>query len=53
MISNKLRIAFAAGLVGTVFTTLSVAGGANAATKTVNWSKETSAKAGGGMAALI
>src|ERR1700677_2145097 len=33
--------------------TLSVAGGANAATKTVNWSKETSAKAGGGMAALI
>jgi putative spermidine/putrescine transport system substrate-binding protein len=53
VISNKLRIAFAAGLVGTVFTTLSVAGGANAATKTVNWSKETSAKAGGGMAALV
>jgi putative spermidine/putrescine transport system substrate-binding protein len=53
VISNKLRIAFAAGLVGTVLTTLSVAGGANAATKTVNWSKETSAKAGGGMAALI
>jgi putative spermidine/putrescine transport system substrate-binding protein len=33
-------------------TTLSVAG-ANAATKTVNWSTVTSAKAGGGMSALI
>ena len=53
MFSNKLRIAFAAGVVGTVLMTLSVAGGANAATKTVNWSKESSAKAGGGMTALI
>jgi putative spermidine/putrescine transport system substrate-binding protein len=53
VISNKLRIALAAGLVGIVFTTLSVAGGAGAASKTVNWSTETSAQAGGGMTALI
>ncbi len=53
MFSSKLRIAFAAGLVGTVCTTLAVTGGATAATKTVNWSTVTSAKAGGGMAALI
>ena len=53
MISNKLRIAFAAGLVGTALTTVAVVGGANAATKNVNWSTVTSAKAGGGMSALI
>ncbi len=53
MFSNKLKVAFAAGLVGTALTTVSLAGGANAATKTVNWSTVTSAKAGGGMAALI
>jgi putative spermidine/putrescine transport system substrate-binding protein len=52
VISNKLRIAFAAGLIGATLTTLSVAG-ANAATKTVNWSTVTSAAAGGGMSALI
>jgi putative spermidine/putrescine transport system substrate-binding protein len=52
VISNKLRIAFAAGLIGATLTTLSVAG-ANAATKKVNWSTVTSAKAGGGMSALI
>jgi putative spermidine/putrescine transport system substrate-binding protein len=43
----------AAGMVGAVFTTLAVSGGANAATKTVNWSTEKSAAAGGGMSALI
>jgi putative spermidine/putrescine transport system substrate-binding protein len=53
VISNKLRIAFAAGLIGATLTTLTVAGGANAATKKVNWSTVTSAKAGGGMSALI
>jgi putative spermidine/putrescine transport system substrate-binding protein len=52
VISNKLRIAFAAGLIGATLTTLSVAG-ANAATKTVNWSTVTSVAAGGGMKALI
>jgi putative spermidine/putrescine transport system substrate-binding protein len=52
VISNKLRIAFAAGLIGATLTTLSVAG-ANAATKKVNWSTVTSAKAAGGMSALI
>jgi len=52
VISHKLRIAFAAGLVGATLTTLSVAG-ANAATKSVNWSTVTSAQAGGGMSALI
>jgi putative spermidine/putrescine transport system substrate-binding protein len=52
VIPNKFRIACAAGLVGAVFTTLSV-GGATAATKTVNWSTVTSAKAGGGLSALI
>ncbi len=53
MLSNKLKVAFAAGLVGTALTTVALAGGANAASKTVNWSTVTSAKAGGGMAALI
>ena len=43
----------AVGMVGTVFSTLAVSGGANAATKTVNWSTEKSAAAGGGMSALI
>jgi putative spermidine/putrescine transport system substrate-binding protein len=52
VISNKLRIAFAAGLIGATLTTLSVAG-ANAATKKVDWSTVTSAKAAGGMSALI
>jgi putative spermidine/putrescine transport system substrate-binding protein len=53
VVVNKLKIAMAVGLVGTVFSTLSVAGGANAATKTANWSTEKSAAAGGGMSALI
>ncbi len=53
MLSNKLKVAVAAGLVGTALTTVALAGGANAASKTVNWSTVTSAKAGGGMAALI
>ena len=53
MFSNKLKVAFAAGLVGTALTTVALAGGANAASKTVNWSTVTSAKAGGGMSALI
>ncbi|MFY9784071.1 MAG: ABC transporter substrate-binding protein [Acidimicrobiales bacterium] len=53
MISNKLRIAFAAGLMGATLTTLTVAGGANASTMKVNWSTEKSAVAGGGMSALI
>ena len=53
MVPNKLRIAFAAGLVGATLTTLTVAGGANAATKSVNWSTVKSAAAGGGMSALI
>ncbi|MGB7103146.1 MAG: ABC transporter substrate-binding protein [Acidimicrobiales bacterium] len=53
MISNKLRIAFAAGLMRATLTTLTVAGGANASTMKVNWSTEKSAVAGGGMSALI
>src|ERR1700733_13085719 len=43
----------AAGMEGAVFTTLAVSGGANAATKTVNWSPVKSAAAGGGMSALV
>ncbi len=53
MFSNKLKVAFAIGLVGTSLTTVALAGGANAASKKVNWSTVTSAKAGGGMSALI
>ena len=51
MFLNKMKVAFAAGLIGTVITGVSLTGGANAAT--TNWSKVTSAAEGGGMPALI
>jgi putative spermidine/putrescine transport system substrate-binding protein len=53
VLSNKLKIAVAAGMVGTGLTTVALAGGANAATKSVNWSTVKSATAGGGMKALV
>ena len=49
-----MKVAVAAGLVSTMLAGVSlVSGGANAATKKVNWATETSAQAGGGMKALI
>ena len=54
MSTKKMKVAVAAGLVSTMLSGVAlVSGGANAATKKVNWSTVTSAKAGGGMAALI
>jgi putative spermidine/putrescine transport system substrate-binding protein len=49
-----MKVAVAAGLVSTVLAGVSmVSGGANAATKKVDWATVTSAQAGGGMKALI
>jgi putative spermidine/putrescine transport system substrate-binding protein len=49
-----MKVAVAAGLVSTVLAGVSmVSGGANAATKKVNWATVTSATAGGGMSALV
>jgi putative spermidine/putrescine transport system substrate-binding protein len=49
-----MKVAVAAGLVSTMLSGVAlVSGGANAATKKVNWATVTSAQAGGGMAALI
>jgi len=50
---NKMKVAVAAGLLSTVVAGVSMTVGANAATKKVNWATVTSAKAGGGMAALV
>lgn len=53
MLSKKMNVAMAAGLLSTVVVGVSMTGGlANAATKT-DWSKVTSAAAGGGMSALV
>ena len=52
MLVNKMKVAFAAGLLSTVVAGVSMSGGlANAAT--TNWSKVHSAAAGGGMSALV
>ena len=51
MLANKWKVALAAGLLSTAVTGLAVSGAANAAS--TNWSKVQSAKAGGGMTALI
>ena len=52
MLANKMRVALAAGLLGTVATGVAMSSGvANAST--TNWSKVKSAAAGGGMAALV
>lgn len=49
-----MKVAVAAGLVSTMLTDVSsVSGGGGASGMKVNWARETSAKAGGGMAALI
>jgi putative spermidine/putrescine transport system substrate-binding protein len=49
-----MKVAVAAGLVSTMLAGVSlVSGGANAATKKVNWATVTSAQAGGGMTALV
>jgi putative spermidine/putrescine transport system substrate-binding protein len=49
-----MKVAVAAGLVSTMLSGVAlVSGGANAATMKVNWATETSAKAGGGMSALV
>ena len=54
MSTKKMKVAVAAGLVSTMLAGVSlVSGGANAATKKVNWATVTSAQAGGGMKALI
>ncbi len=54
MSTKKMKVAVAAGLVSTMLAGVSlVSGGANAATKKVNWATVTSAKTGGGMTALI
>ena len=50
---NKMKVAVAAGLLSTVVAGVSMTVGANAATKKVNWATVSSAKAGGGMAALV
>jgi len=52
--TKKRKVAVAAGLVSTMLSGVAlVSGGANAATKKVNWATVTSAKAGGGMTALV
>jgi putative spermidine/putrescine transport system substrate-binding protein len=52
--TKKMKVAVAAGLVSTMLTGVAlVSGGANAATKKVNWATVTSAKAAGGMTALV
>jgi putative spermidine/putrescine transport system substrate-binding protein len=49
-----MKVAVAAGLVSTMLAGVSLAsGGANAATKKVNWATVSSAQAGGGMKALV
>ena len=54
MSTKKMKVAVAAGLVSTMLSGVAlVSGGANAATKKVDWSTVTSAKAAGGMAALV
>ena len=52
MLVNKMKVAFAAGLLSTVVAGVSMSGGL-ATAATTNWSKVHSAAAGGGMSALV
>ena len=55
MSTKKMKVAVAAGLVSTMLAggVSLVSGGANAATKKVDWATVTSAQAAGGMSALV